>query len=469
VVVINRRGYSRGTATLIVGILIVPALLAAQGFGGLAGMKKPKEATLKRILPASVNLNQKRIKVTAIGVSPAIPSVLLSILSTKLSTSIQKDNRFVIDDRNPETLLNFTVTNYYVEQKTFAATQNTPACTYYTGKIEASYQAVEVGTEAPLDSENLMFAITEEGAKKTGGGGMGSVFHRSSGGCGTHATSSENEARDEIVDGLVAQMSQRAAPFEETLTVPVPGGKLEPLSALAVSERWAKLLEEAEKTPPLIKRDDDTYRLYLIGLANEALAYQDAKDAADLERSRRGDIASDKAKQALAQEEQDFNEAQSYLDKAAKAYKDALQGKPGEKEFRAPDARMEEAVRLYATINRHKAEYQEAVLRKKQQHVAATTVADSARGVGLGAGAGAAPEGSVLTRVIGMCQDHIPDIGQLIRDHPSELHFEKGLTLAEELNLKKECGGESRAILEQIRTQVAKTPPPPPRKNTPTR
>jgi hypothetical protein len=434
------------------GILIVPAVLGAQGFGGLVGMKKPKEAPLKRILPASVNLNQKRIKVHAIGASQTIPQDLLTVLRTKLVTSIQKDNRFVVDERNPETLLNFTVTNYYVEKRTTAATQNTPACTFYTGKIEASYQAVEVGTDAPLDSENLVYAVTEEGPKKSSM--LAGVLHRSGGGCGTQAKNSENEARDELVDAIVTQMSQRAAPFEETISVPVPGGKLEPLSALAISQRWAKLLEEAEKTPPLPKGDDDAYRLYLVGLSNEALAYQDAKDAADLEKSRRGDVTTEKAKKAMEQEEKDFSEAQAYLDKAAKAYKDALQGKAGEKEFRSPDARMEEAVRLYATINRHKAEYQEAVLKKKQQRVPALGEEGSGSRDAVGE---RSPGASSLTQVIGMCQDHIPDIGQLVRDHPTELHFERGLTLADELKLKRECGSDSKGILDEIKAQLGKT------------
>src|SRR6202012_3351321 len=111
----------------------------------------------------------------------------------------------------------------------------------------------------------------------------------------------------------------------------------------------------------------DAYRQYMIGLANEALAYQDTKDASELEKARRGDVTSDKAKESMAQEEKDFNEAQAYLDKAAKAYKDALQAKPSEKEFREPDARMEQAVQLYATINRHKEEYVAAVLKKQQE------------------------------------------------------------------------------------------------------
>ena len=250
-----------------IAVLVLPVLLNAQGFGGLGGVRKPKEATLKRMLPASVNLNQKRIKVLALGASAKIPQDLLSVLRTKLVTSIQKDPRFILDDRNPETLLRFTVTNYYVEARSFTAAANTPPCTFYTGRIESSYQAVEVSTDAPLDSENLSHAITEEGVRKNTGI-LGRFPGGNKGGCGTAAKATENAARDELVDGIVTQMSQRAAPSEENVTVLVPGGKLEPLSALALSRRWAKLLEDAEKMDPLPKTDDDAYRYYLIGLAN---------------------------------------------------------------------------------------------------------------------------------------------------------------------------------------------------------
>jgi len=423
---------------VLTAMFSIPVHLGAQGFGGFGstiGLKRPKEAVLKRILPASVNLNQKRIKVLAIPASPTIPQDLLTILRTKLVTSIQKDSRFIVDDRNPETLLNFTVTNYYVEPRTFAASGNIPACTFYTGKIEASYQAVEVGTEAPLDSENLLHAISEEGVRSTT---KLLSLHRPTGGCGTQAKQTANEARDELVDGIVTEMSRRAAPFEESLVI---------------SQRWAKLLEDAEKMDPLPKAEDDAYRRYLIGLANEALAYQDAKDAADLEKGRRGDVTSDKAKQAIAQEGKDFNEAQGYLDKAAKAYKDAMEAKPGEKEFRSPDGRMEEAVRLYATISRHKAEYEEAVLRKKNERATPTTVA--VRGGGTSSGAISA---SAFERVVVMCQDHTLELAQLIRDHPGELHFERGLTLDEELRLRKECGSDAKGIIAEIRAQLSRTP-----------
>lgn len=418
----------------------------------MVGIKKAREATLKRLLPASVSLNQKRIKVVALAaVSTKVSEELLTILKTKLITAIQKDNRFVLDERNPETVLKFTVTNYYVEERKIAGTAQVPPCTFYTGKIEVSYQAVEVGTEAPIDSENLEHAIIEDEPKK--GGINVPLLHKTSNTCGTEGKGTANEARDNLVDAIVKQMSKRAAPFEEELTVPVPGGKLEALSALAVSQRWGKLLEEAEKTEPLPKPPDDAYRLYLIGLADEALAYQDARDAGELEKNRRGDTTSDKAKQAIAQEDQDFKDAQTYLDKAGKAYKDALQAKPGEKEFRTPDARLEQAVKLYETINRHKLEYQEAVAKKRQLHAGTTAAASTTtRAVGP---APAPDTKSGFDQVISMCQDHTQDIAQLVADHPGELTFTKGLTVNEDIKLKRECGGDYAGIRDAIKAQVA--------------
>jgi hypothetical protein len=433
-----------GASKSCVIALLLPASLFSQGFDHMLGVRKAKDATLKRLLPAQVNLNQKRISVEAqLMSSSKAPADLKDILKTKLVTSIQKDNRYVVDEKNPETVLHFTVTNYYVEARKTQAAQNQPVCTFFTGKIEVSYQAIDFASKTPFDSENLTHTITADDPKKPGG--ITSVLHRGPGGCGTHAKATENEARDELVDAIVQQMSQRAAPFEETITVPVPGGKLEPLSALAMSGRWSTLLEDAEKMEKLPKQEDDAYRSYLIGLANEALAYQDAREASELEKNRRGDTTSDRAKQAITQEDKDFEEAQNYLDKATKAYKDAIQAKSGEKEFRTPDGRMEEAVKLYATIARHKVEYQEAVA--KRQHGAVTTVASR--------GAEAPAAKSSLDQIVAMCQDHIPDIGEMIRDHPTELAFEKGLTLAEELRLKKECGTTSASILNQIKAQVA--------------
>ena len=419
----------------------------AQGFDTHI-VKKPKETSLKRLLPAAVNLNQKRIRVeaTMAGSTKKDPE-LLAILKTKLTTTIQKDGRFLIDEKNAETLLKFTITNYYLESRQLAGSKGGPPCVVWTGKIEASYQAIEVRTGAPLDSENLKHAITSDPPKIT------SILRPpwlKPGVCGTGGKATENEARDELIDAIVAQMAQRAGPTEQLVTVVLPGGKLEALSSLAMSQRWGTLLEDAEKMAPLAKPEDDAYRVYLIALANEALAYQEAHDSGEREKARMSDVTSARAKQSITEEEASFVRAQAYLDKATKYYKDALQLKVGEKEFREPDARMEEAVGLYATIARHKQEYREALLRKTGKTGGSVAISASASR----SPAGGAKQTSPMDRVMQLCKSKLTDIVSIMKDHPEEFLFQKNPSLDEDLALRNQCA-EGPAIIKQIRESVA--------------
>lgn len=336
--------------------------LQAQDFGGL--MRTPKIVVIKRLLPATVNLNRKRIRIEATMAMTGGPQDLPLILKTKLVTMIQRDPRFIVDEKTPETLLKFVITNVYIEQRNFTigTGNSTENCTAYTGKLEVSYQALEVGTNAPLDSENLSHAITLDNKTDTTGGIRG-LFSHSLGGCGTGGRATQHEAQDELVDEIVRQMGQRAAPNEEPIEVKLPGKKLEPLSSLALSQRWGTLEEQAEKMEKLPKPDDDAYRIYLVALAKEAQAYDLAREAAERDEGKRKDISAQEA-------DQEFQRAQTYLDDARKLYKDAIEAKPSEKEFREPDARMEQAIAVYATISRHKEEYENYLAEKSAKTVA---------------------------------------------------------------------------------------------------
>jgi hypothetical protein len=347
----------------------VPPTLPGQGFGGTMGMGSPKTVGIKRRLPAAVNLNQKRITVEAASALPA-QSDLVLVLKTKLTTMIQGDSRFIVDNRNPETILRLTVTNSYIDEKKYAVGTGTSAqnCVAFVGKVEVSYQAIDASNQAPLDSENLKASVSADSGASTPG--LKGMLHLggSRGACGTEAKSSMHEAQDALVDGIVAQMGQRAAPTDEIITVKLPGRKLDSLTRLALAQRWATLEEEADKMEKLPKPEDDAYRVYLIALAKEAQAYDLAREFAQREEGKRNDITE-------AQADAEFQKAQHLLDDARKLYKDAIQAKPGEKEFQEPDARMERAISVYATIARHKDEYQKFLAEQKK--AAPVRVADN--------------------------------------------------------------------------------------------
>jgi hypothetical protein len=95
-------------------------------------------------------------------------------------------------------------------------------------------------------------------------------------------------------------------------STPLPKGKLEDASKLGAASRWGAMLEAVERMSELPKASDESFRQYSIGVANEALAYQETN---------RG-------------------RGQDLLAKAALAYKKAIQANPDEAIFLKAQNRM---------------------------------------------------------------------------------------------------------------------------------
>jgi hypothetical protein len=363
---------------LTAAFLVAAPNVRAQGFG----IFSTKIITINRMLPPSVNLKGKRIRIdaTAAGVQQDAAQ-LQALLKTKLVTLVQKDPRFILNEISPETVLKFTITNFYVEKWTInAGTQY--ASQAYRGKMEVAYQAIDVATDTVLDSENLV---------KTAGLDNGASPSQSTTNYAQKAAAegSENETRDQLVDGIVGLMARRIAPTEQPFEAALPGKKLEPISSLALSGRWGAMEEQASKMDKFVKPDEDTYRLYLIALAKEGQAYDLTREANERDLGKRTDIS---PKQA----EEEFQRAQRYLDEAGAIYKQIIAANPKEKQFRPGDARTEEAIEIYAKIVRYKEE------NAKAQAALAAKAAEAAQAAKSGPGTkggtdSSGPSGSVVT------------------------------------------------------------------------
>ena len=130
-----------------------------------------------------------------------------------------------------------------------------------------------------------------------------------------------------------------------------------------------------------------------------------------------------------------------------------MQLKISEKEFREHDARMEEAVGLYATIARHKQEYQQAMMKKTGRPQPTAVTASAATP----APRGTSPAGTKvppMTRLMQFCKSKMPDIVALMKDHPEDFVFLKNPTLDEDLAIRNECA-DGPAIIKVIRDSVA--------------
>jgi hypothetical protein len=375
---------NRAWVALLTATIVIVPCVHGQGFGVFSR----KVVTINRILPPSINLKGKKIRVEATAESlPHDGDQLRVLLKTKLVTLIQKDPRFILNETSPETVLKFSITNYYTERWTInPGTQ--AAAEAYRGKIEVAYQAMDVATDAALDSENLVQTAGYDPA----GSSSPSFFPTRSSAKKVAAEASENETRDQLVDGIVGSMAMRIAPTEQPFDALLPGKQLEPLSSLALNHRWGALEEQAEQMGKFPKPEDDCYRLYLVALAKEAQAYDLTREANERDLGKRTDISPRQA-------EEEFQRAQNY--------KQIIAANPREKEFRPGDARTEEAITIYAKIVRYKEENAKA----QAALTARTAEAAKAGSSSAGGGQDSSSNGqSPLDQVLNFCSRGIdPD------------------------------------------------------------
>jgi hypothetical protein len=358
-----------------------------------------KDVTINRLLPPTVNLTGKRIRVEA-STSPNIKNGddLRSLLKTKLVTFLQKDPRYILNDASPQTILKFTVTNYYTEKWTDSIPGKAKRDAY-RGKIEVAYQALDAATNKALDSENLVDTAGYEPSSVP----FLDAFKRNA--KKQAAEGSENEARDQLITDIVDDMGKRIAPADEPFVAPLPGRKLEALSSMAVARRWGAVEEGAEKMDKFPKAEDDSYRQYLVALAKEAQAYDLTREFNDKESGKRTDISEKDA-------QDDFERAQKYLDEAGAIYKDIIAANSKEKEFRPGDARTEDAIAVYAKIDRYREENNKALASRGSGPAASKSLAPAQS---------AASGQSPLDQVLSMCGNGIDD--QSIKDYIASPDF----------------------------------------------
>lgn len=321
---------------MLLALLLAAPSAWAQGFRSIMG--KGPETLLKRKLAAYVVIKNKRIKLVA-NAQGNVPPEIAQILMTKLRTDVQKDTGFIEDEKNPETILRFTVTAFDNEHRNGVRQSGNDSVpfTLVTANVEVSYQAIETKSNAPVDSENLTANFKQD--YPPSGGSSSNFLGRlnplgqkiPSGSANSTLPPTKSEVQSYLLQAIVTKMAQRATPIEESFIVLLPRGKFDQIAKIAQNQAWAKVLEAASTMAPLPKPDEDSYRHYLIGLANEALAYQ-----------------------------QTTNESVSqYLFKARQGYEEAKMKNSKEDEYIRPWTRVDEALKQYDKIMRQEKEYKD--------------------------------------------------------------------------------------------------------------
>ncbi len=327
------RGIGVVAAMVFAGMTLT---VQAQNFGAAK-----TKVTLQRKLPALYRLpgNTIRVKVTA----HAEAADLATDLRTQLETELLKDDPHLqVEENDPAETVSCQITSYshpkpIQRQQPGIGKQPPQVITRITGSLSVAFEA-KAKDGRVLGSANVPVNYDQEfdaAGNNVSHGVMGSLansWHRLKGSSGNDNEEmkppTDAELRSLLLDSAVHRIAQNIVNTSESIDVFLAKdkGPIDEGDKLAVAGLWQRALETFETAKPLTKRDEDAYRLYDIGVANEALGY-----AAE-----------------------DPKSAMKFLDEAAINYGKAIDAKPGEKYFLGPQRRIETAIEHYRRLEEAK-------------------------------------------------------------------------------------------------------------------
>lgn len=431
-----------GNVLIVAGFvaLSLSPMLWGQNFGSAFTKKK---IMLERKLPPTGHIDGTGIKVVvnAVGVQGDIAPTLKSDLENIL---LRNDPRLHAEDVHPDTIITCTVTSYAQPAPVRTAQQGVsfdkkkPAPPQYIERVTAT---ITVGFKAAsrsgrsIAADNVkanydrQFNVTSNTGQSTG---VNSIFHSIGSAAGHVKPSSPEqqedtpptpiELHDRMIQDAAMQIASHLVNTTEQVTVNLArGGALDEPNKLLEGKLYARALEALEVTPPFSTPEEDSYRLYNIGVANEALAYSS----------------------------EDVTKARTYLQQAAINYGKAIDAKPTEKYFLEPQNRIDTALAHYKVLSDD----------AKSSHVAtaAPAPAKSVSSPAATSDPSADPPSDALTndQVIEMVSAHM-DEGNIIDNiqHAPDVHFD--LSVQGQVYLSQH--GVSGRVLMAMKTRARGAP-----------
>ncbi len=413
----------------VIFCLCTGALGAATSQAQSFGAQKEK-VTLHRKLPALIHLTGSSVKVVVPGQDTAgdVSYDLQALLETEL---LKDDPSLHVEANNPDITITCNITGYYHPAPTVT---NRPSMTLtgyqnqnftrVNGSLQVSFQVrnatghqlIGDNVEAKYDEEfDAMGNSTSKGVK----GSFSGTFKRLKGGSSEEMNQpTDAELRSKLLLDAVQQIAEHVVNTNESLEIFLAKekGPLEEGDKLAETDLWERALETFETAPQSPKQDEDAYRLYDIGVAYEALAYQ-----------------ADDTKMAM-----------KYLDQAAINYGKAVDDKPTEKYFLEPQKRIETAIAHYKDLEEEN--------KPKPAPVVVANVPPPAAG---GATKPGGPKALTNDQVIAMVKSGMDDDTVMLTVRTAKvINFD--LTAAGQQQLSG--GGVSAPVLTAMKLRAARKP-----------
>jgi len=318
----------------------LPAMLSAQGFSGKLGTKTT--IVLDRKLPAAVTLRGTSFGVNAVATRPTDPCQKLAadkLQSTVETALIRYNSQLQLETVKPDTVISVRVINCTdvttPEYTTSFAGKNKgqqqQTGLKVNGDLTISYQA-RTRAGATVDAEPIDIKYQHEfnnvaAAVSTTKKIIGKLPLVGKKHSDDDENSDDPHTKEDVLQIMVNRVTERVAArlvnTNERIEVHLARGSMfDEDNRYAEAGQWTKYVEAMETMQPLPNAEDDSYRLYNIGVGDEALGYKAETPAA----------------------------AKAAFEKAVIQYRKAGEANPHEKYFIEPVNRIEIALEHYKKL-----------------------------------------------------------------------------------------------------------------------
>lgn len=281
------RAYSFSLLKAVFAGVIAGQLVATAGPG--FSLIKRKTIDLEVRKPALVRLANTSLAFTGNVSNPEYHPVLESLL-TMLATEIVKHEKSLVVKASPkeaEWTLFMNVTGYSATspQKGTQRSGNTTTVTdHWTGSLNVAYRVLDQkGRVHDADNVSVNYEKTSvEGASK-GTNVFTGMTKRIPGMHSTDAApQSVEDLKQILIKKVLNEVGAKLGNTSVSLPVKVATGEdhLNRAETFMSQRLWSRALQELESATPFPNSDDESYRLYDLGLVYEAMSY-DAKTYKD--------------------------------------------------------------------------------------------------------------------------------------------------------------------------------------------
>jgi hypothetical protein len=329
---------------VLLGVVATPSVtVRAQNFGNAFQKKK---IVLVRKLPPTGHIDGSSFKVLVTGGPGDVNDALRSTIESLIISNDPRLHTIMSPTDKPDALITCQVTSYSPSQATETQAATTfgkttiPAQSFIhvkdmmtvnfnaqdlrasrsiaantvTGKFEQQYPIQTAAPPAKINSLAGMGGLLAHIPQKPAAGGDEGSANK---------PPTPIEQRDILVKSVSFQIVSHLVNTSEQVPVDLAvGGGLDDANKLMDQKLWTRALENLEEMTPFGQPGQDAYRLYNLGVVNEALGYQ----------------------------AEDVTQARKYLQEASIDYGKAIDAKPDEKYFLQPQTRIDTALAYYKTL-----------------------------------------------------------------------------------------------------------------------